>query len=210
MNRPTWYLHPDFLQIITPVIQNLITFQQNSQKKSTACIWSWLSHDLSQENLLIYSRWARQIPAAAPRSKPVPDCLSSPVRREETASSALNHHDKQRPGVSELMCSTEASGLRGVQTERAAGWAYNWSIIDCHGLQRPGKAEPHQNVKDVTADGVGHGHVSQTCRNKTRFHTEQAMLTHHADSQVSSPKAMQNKCDVVSWYNQRGAMENRT
>lgn len=83
--------------------------------------------------------------------------------------------------------STEALGFWGAQLHlcsnrkrfcQAARCAYNWSIIDCHGLQSPGNAEPHQNVKHVAADGVGHGHVSQTYRKKkNRIQIEQAMPT---------------------------------
>lgn len=41
--------------------------------------------------------------------------------------------------------------------------AYYWSIADNESPQSPGEAEAEQHVKDITADGVGHGHVAHAC-----------------------------------------------
>lgn len=40
---------------------------------------------------------------------------------------------------------------------------YHWSIADNESPQRPGEAEAQQHVKDITANGVGHGHVTHSC-----------------------------------------------
>ena len=39
---------------------------------------------------------------------------------------------------------------------------YIRAIADRQGLQGPGESKPHQDVKHVTADGVGHRHVSHS------------------------------------------------
>lgn len=37
------------------------------------------------------------------------------------------------------------------------------AVVDAECLHRPGQAQAHQDVKHITAYGVGDGHVSQTC-----------------------------------------------
>lgn len=70
----------DFHQIRTPVTQKLTCWNLFSKVSRL--------HLSATVNLLMYSRWERQSPAEAPLSTRAPDCLSSPVWREETASSA--------------------------------------------------------------------------------------------------------------------------
>jgi len=36
------------------------------------------------------------------------------------------------------------------------------AVVDAERLQRPGQAQAHQDVKHITANGVGDGHVPQT------------------------------------------------
>lgn len=39
---------------------------------------------------------------------------------------------------------------------------HDGAVVDAESLQRPRQAQAHQDVKHITADGVGDGHVSQT------------------------------------------------
>lgn len=43
------------------------------------------------------------------------------------------------------------------------GRCYHWSVADYESPQRPGEAQAQQHVEDITANGVGHGHVTHPC-----------------------------------------------
>lgn len=43
---------------------------------------------------------------------------------------------------------------------------YIRAVVDSQGLQCPGEAESHQDVKHIASDGVGHCHVSHSCTDR--------------------------------------------
>lgn len=43
---------------------------------------------------------------------------------------------------------------------------YHRAVVDGHGLQGPGNTQPHQDVKDIAADGVRDRHIPQACRER--------------------------------------------
>lgn len=54
-------------------------------------------------------------------------------------------------------------------TLRGSGATYIRAIVDSQGLQGPGETKPHQDVKHVAADGVGHRHVSHSWTDRQSY-----------------------------------------
>lgn len=52
---------------------------------------------------------------------------------------------------------------------------YHWSVVYANGLQGPGNPQAHQDVKHVAANGVGDGHVPETC-SRGRGENEDAVV----------------------------------